>query len=320
MATSIDRPTVRPAVSFDASTDASLLKKAMKGLGTDEKIIIQVLGRRTSSQRTQILHAFKTLYNKDLIEELKKELSGQFEEAILALMTPLPRYLAQELKKAMKGLGTKEKPLIEILCTRDNKSLEEIKKEYLSLYGNSLEKDLKAETSGDFYKLLVMITSAKRDEITTKDPSLAHGLAEALYKAGEKKKFGTDEAEFNRVVSSYSFPLLRMVFDEYTRITGKDFEDAINSELSGDYRDAVKAIYLVSLNKASYFANLLHESMKGVGTKNGTLLRIVITRSEIDMGNIKDEFFKLFSKKLEDVISSETSGDFKKILLALIQG
>ncbi|KAB7498054.1 Annexin A7 [Armadillidium nasatum] len=320
MATSIDRPTVRPAVSFDASTDASLLKKAMKGLGTDEKIIIQVLGRRTSAQRTQILQAFKTLYNKDLIEELKKELSGQFEEAILALMTPLPKYLAQELKKAMKGLGTKEKPLIEILCTRDNKSLEGIKKEYLSLYGNSLEKDLKAETSGDFYNLLVMITSAKRDEITTKDPSLAHGLAEALYKAGEKKKFGTDEAEFNRVVSSYSFPLLRMVFDEYTRITGKEFEHAINSELSGDYRDAVKAIYLVSLDKASYFANLLHESMKGVGTKNGTLLRIVITRSEIDMGNIKDEFYKLFSKKLEDVISSETSGDFKKILLALIQG
>ena len=40
----------------------------MKGFGTDEKAIIQVLANRTNAQRQQIEAQFKTLYGKDLIK------------------------------------------------------------------------------------------------------------------------------------------------------------------------------------------------------------------------------------------------------------
>jgi annexin A7/11 len=59
-----DIPTVVPADPFDPRADADALHKAMKGLGTDEEGLIDILCRRTSNQRVQIVHAYKASFGK----------------------------------------------------------------------------------------------------------------------------------------------------------------------------------------------------------------------------------------------------------------
>lgn len=58
------QPTVVPAECLDAEADANALKAAFKGFGTDEAAVIEIITKRTNTQRQQIATAFKTMYGK----------------------------------------------------------------------------------------------------------------------------------------------------------------------------------------------------------------------------------------------------------------
>uniref|UniRef100_A0A8C3VCX2 Annexin n=1 Tax=Catharus ustulatus TaxID=91951 RepID=A0A8C3VCX2_CATUS len=309
--------TIQAAPNFDAGRDAEILRKAMKGFGTDEQAIINVVANRSNDQRQKIKAAFKTMYGKDLIKDLKSELSGNVEELILALFMPSTYYDAWSLRHAMKGAGTQERVLIEILCTRTNQEIREIVNCYKSEFGRDIEEDIRSDTSGHFERLLISMCQGNRDENQTVDYQKAQEDAQRLYQAGEGK-LGTDESCFNMVLASRSFPQLKATVEAYSRIANRDLLSSIDREFSGNVERGLKTIVQCALNRPAFFAERLYYSMKGAGTDDSTLIRIVVTRSEIDLVQIKQMFTQMYQKTLATMIASDTSGDYRKLLLAIV--
>uniref|UniRef100_A0A914VP02 Annexin n=1 Tax=Plectus sambesii TaxID=2011161 RepID=A0A914VP02_9BILA len=69
---------------FDPEAASEKLHKAFKGLGTDEKQLIEVIGEHTNWQRQEIKKKYKQMFGRDLLNDLEDELGGHFLDLTLA--------------------------------------------------------------------------------------------------------------------------------------------------------------------------------------------------------------------------------------------
>ncbi|XP_030648592.1 annexin A6 isoform X2 [Chanos chanos] len=313
------RGTVKDFPDFDANGDAEALYNAMKGIGSDKEAILDLIASRSNAQRQEICAAYKSLYGKDLIEDLKYELTGNFERVIVGLMRPPAYYDAKSIKDAVKGAGTNERCLIEILASRTSRQIHNLVEAYKDAYGQDIEEDIISDTSGHFKKMLVVLLQGTREDDDVVSEDLVAQDAQDLYDAGEAQ-WGTDEAKFIMLLGNRSVTHLQLVFDEYQRIAEKSIEDSIKSELSGDFERLMLAVVQCIRSVPMFFAKRLYKSMKGLGTDDGTLIRIMISRSEIDMLDIRECFRLRYEKSLYNMIQDDTSGEYKRTLLKLCGG
>ncbi|CAF4219276.1 unnamed protein product, partial [Didymodactylos carnosus] len=212
----IQQGTMVPYPNFDANRDAEALRKAMKGMGTDEKTLINILGNRVTAQRLQIKDAFKSKFGRDLTKDLIDETSGNFKKLLERLMLDPVELDCFELRQAVKGIGTDEETLIEILASRSNARLKAIN----DMYPKTLEKDVSSDTSGSFRRLLVALLQGRRPETIEVNIEQAKQDAQTLVDAGEQK-FGTDESRFNVLFCDRSDSQFRAIINEFTKLTGK---------------------------------------------------------------------------------------------------
>ncbi|TGZ72243.1 hypothetical protein CRM22_002207 [Opisthorchis felineus] len=333
------RPTIEPTPGFSASADAERLHRAMKGAGTDEDTLINILARRTNHERQQICATYESLYHKPLRKAIKDDTSGQFRTVLCELCHDLPYILAKGLYYAMKGLGTNDRVLIEVLTTLWNDEVKAVSDAYKQVLEHekadradrTLLSDLTSDTSDHFQYALSILAQGQRDDLpvlqlkavpekgvaTVVNKELAEVDAKELLAAGASR-VGTSEKRITRIITGRTTFQLAADAEAYQRMFGKPLLDDMNSELSGDYRSLIIALIRYATDRANLLAEWFHDAMTGLGTKDYALMRLLITRSEMDLGTVAEAYEQRYGKTLAIKIRSETSGAYRDTLLALL--
>ncbi|KAL3502122.1 hypothetical protein ACH5RR_036571 [Cinchona calisaya] len=296
--------------------DAMHLYKAFKGFGCDTTTVVNILGHRDATQRSLIQHEYRTMYHEDLSKRLSSELSGDVKRAVLLWLHDPAGRDATVVRQALHN-DIDLKAATEVICSRTSSQIQHVKQIYYSLFGCYMEHDIEHQASGDHKKLLLAYITTSRYEGPEIDRAMVEHDAKALYKAGEKK-LGTDEKTFIRIFSERSRAHLAAVDSAYHNMYGNSLKKAVKSETSGLFEFGLVTILQCAVNPAKYFAKVLRKAMKGLGTSDKTLIRVIVTRAEIDMQYIKEEYRRKHGKSLNDAVHSETSGHYRAFLLSLL--
>ncbi|XP_057684477.1 annexin A2 [Corythoichthys intestinalis] len=293
--------TVRPFSNFHPQKDVIQIHQALEK--KDVATLVSVLTNRNNVQRRIIAEAFQGATEQDLVDLMKKCMSGDLEALMLELMMPPMQHNAHRLRQAMAGLGTDEETLLEILCTRSSKELRDISAVYTEMYERDLEKDLKAETSGDFAKLVVALV--KKDVIKGFVQRDIESLAASL---NEKK---ADAAPWIDILTSRDSNHLKKVLKGLELESGQILIPVLEKRFSGDIRLGLSVLVACIQNPDAYLAKRLSRM------KAPVVHGVMVSHSEEDLLCIRVAFLKLTGTSLYTTLQKHFNGDHLEALLAI---
>jgi nucleoid-associated protein YgaU len=298
---------------------AAELRAAMKGFGTNEKRMIAAIAPASSRVLALTIHSFQKQFSRSLMNDIKDECSGNFEDACVKIFANQADADARSLYAAMDGFGTDEDRLDEILLFRSGHKLRLIQDAYRSIFESELIDDLADEVDDHALKLY---QTALCERVPPNEHEVAAD-AKFLYDAGVGKTFGTDEETFARVLGRIEPKQLAAVKERYAAEYGHSIEHAISQEFDSilDDGDLKRCMANMLMGYGNFIGKRLHKAMKGMGTDDAMLMRLIFSHRDEEgvLAEANQYLLAETGKNLITWVKDETSGDYERMLVAVLQ-
>ncbi|KAM6582846.1 hypothetical protein CsatB_009848 [Cannabis sativa] len=313
------------------SDTVQIVTDAFKGVGVDEKCLIENLGKWKAEEGSSFRKS-SDLFEKDNERNLEhwrkqhlKHLQNEFlrfnNAVVWWTMHPWERD-ARLVKKAIKQGSESYGILVEVACSRSSDDLLGARKAYHSLFHHSIEEDVAFKLhSTPQNKLLVALVSAYRYEGGKVKEDHAKSDAKTLasvIKNNTQKKSLVEDEQVLRILTTKSKLHLKEVCEQYKNISdGKNLDEDFGIT---DLRLQETVQCLCAPQK--YFTKVLEQSLQnndGNKRLKKAVTRVIVTRADNGMKDIKEEFKKKLSVDLSTKIGETSKGNYKDFLLALIE-
>lgn len=287
---------------------AKAIREAVKGLGTNDEALIKIFRNTSYEDRLALSNEYFNQFKRDLIDDIKGDTSGNYRSILVNMLKPKDVLMAEFVHKAVKGLKTNDSILIHAF-TQFPELIEPARKVYTTKYDSDMYDDVKKATHGNFKKFLLTLMEEK---VEGEDIDI---LVEFLYKAGVGK-IGTDEVVFINVLGKHTKADIATITERYNEeYPDLHLKEAIKSEMKFKLGDALVAQITP---KFDYFAQVLLDSVKGLGTNDENVVFVFSMLEGKEIMSVSAAYYRLFKKALLKDLHDDTSGNYQKLLIALL--
>jgi len=292
----------------------------MKGFGTDEKALIRVLSKPDPLQVALLRNTYNTRHRRNLEADIKSETSKYFCDGLVAIVQGPLGHDVHEINRSIKGIGTKESVLNDVLIGRSNADMRAIKQAYQETFRKSLESEVKGDLSMKTEQLFGLIMAATRaEESAPIDPNQVDRDTQDLHRAMDAR-VGTDQITVCSILSQRSDGQVRAIVQHWKQKYHSDMEKVIASEFSGHMEDALLLMVRRATDRAMSDAQQLEEAMAGMGTKDNLLVARIVRLhwNRQHMDQVKRAYQHRFKKDLIQRVKGEISGDYENLMVACL--
>jgi hypothetical protein len=292
-----------------------ILYSALDGKNKEEAVL-NVVQNTSLDQRLQVCNYFAEKYGKSLYSELKSKLNGYFKSIAIHLFLHPITFVAKNLKKGLKGFSADETVVLEALTSHTQEELRQIEDAFKAETGKDLSKEIEKNFSGPLKKNLLNLLNIPRGENHNPDKAKCEKLAQLLIDVGEPNWAG-DENVFKEVFIQSSPEELVLIGRFYLKKSGNNMLDVIDQKVSGKNKTLLREVLFNNIIPQELYAEKVYLAIKGLGTNNTLLNRVLVARNEIDMDDIRDFYQTKYNVSMREDIMGDTSGIYQTLCLVL---
>ncbi|VDD93530.1 unnamed protein product [Enterobius vermicularis] len=198
-----------------------------------------------------------------------------------------------------------------------------IRDSYLSKYQVQIEKDMETKVTGLFGRMLrVLLKVPRNDDQLMVDSDLADEHVKLISVRGVEA-IGRDVDLFTELFAGHSWGQIAAFLQRFkmSDVRRKSLLSYIRQDknLHADIQKMLLVIVKIAQNEQLYFAEQLYTAIFDGDGDHDTIIRIVVTRSEIDLADICEIYEDKYKRCLQTDISKKCSGDYAKLLSRLIK-
>ena len=205
---------------------------------------------------------------------------------------------------------------MEQLTSKTNEELILIEDTFNKITGKDLKKEILKAYKGPVGNNLVNLWEIKRVINPNPDRKECEKYANILAK-NNPNNWVEDENIFKDIFIQRSPEELILIARYYLKITENNLLDDIESKTKGNTKLLLKEILYNNIMPQELFAEKIYLSIKGFGTDEETLSRVLVSRCELDMSEIRDIYQKKYNNSLKEDINGDTSGTYQKLCIFL---
>ena len=297
-------------------TDVDTFKNALNSFSNDENSFIKLVTNYTISQRLKLKKAYKDKFNTDILEDIKNILVEKYNDLMIALFTNAIEYDTIFLKNSLKENESDIETILEILSNKPIWLINKIKEKHSEKFSEELEENIKKIiTDENIQNLILILLNSEKDESKEFNIEESKNQAKELFEAEDEEI----KEKFYNIIKDSSQKELSIIIREYHKLSNKTFLDFIKENIPNEIQNYVNSLLFLIISPSEYFAKRINSIIKELNDdlKIKLLIRILISRSELDLNQIIHYYKVLFNKEIVDDIKENVTGDYQIALIEL---
>jgi hypothetical protein len=313
-------------LEYIAYRDAKQVQKACKGLGTNDKLLVEVICSRTKDQIRALdltYRAFDGVNGNSLAMLIKSECDGNYGDFLKYLTQSKAEYMYSRLCNAIGGLTTNESLIAEIFCLNSHEDLLAMKELYESRRDSNLGDKLRDILSGHFEDAIMFllmdgknVDAADQERAEHCAKELDNWFTKGCMMVGFRDKHRVKILELLCDESVEMIALIKEVWGQQGYQKGKSIEAMVKDKFSGDIE---KLLLLLLMDPVDATCWKLNKAFEGMGCDEAAVARAIGGSDKCDALKVAERYMQKYDKDLVAELNDETSGNFRHALCKWLQ-